>query len=252
MEREILFARTLEEVKKLGREQGGCISQEQLKEAFSELGLEDGQLALVSDYLEKHKIGVGKPPVPEDSLTGEERNYLEAYLEELKGIGEMSRGEREAVTVSAMAGDKQAQARLTELFLPEVAEIAKLYTGQGVSLEDLIGEGNVAVALGVTMLGCLEHPGEAEGMLGRMVMDAMEEQISDSQAHSDTGQKIADQVNRVAEQARELAEALNRKVTIGELAQETELTEEEIREAVRMSGNKIEDIAAGVENETNG
>lgn len=252
MEREILFAKTLEEVKRLGREQGGRISREQLEEAFSELGLGEEQLALVSDYLEKHKIGIGKAPVLEDSLTGEEKNYLEIYLEGLKGIGEASQGEREAVTISAMAGDKQAQARLTELFLPEVAEIAKLYTGQGVSLEDLIGEGNVAAALGVTMLGCLEHPGEAEGMLCRMVMDAMEEHIGENLAHADAGRKMADQVNRVAGQARELAEVLNRKVTVGELAQETELTEEEIREAVRISGNRIEDIAAGAENETNG
>lgn len=244
MEKEILFAKALEEIKKLGREQGNCVSQEQLREAFSELGLEEGQLALVSDYLEKQKIGVGKPPAPEDYLTGEETNYLEAYLEELKGIRNASQGEREAVTISAMAGDKQAQARLVEICLPEVVEIAKLYSGQGVCLEDLIGEGNVALAAGVTMLGCLEHPREAEGMLGRMIMDAMEEHISDSLAESGANQKIADKVNRVAEQARELAGLLKRKVSVEELAQETELAEEEIREAVRMSGNRIEDISA--------
>lgn len=108
----------------------------------------------------------------------------------------------------------------------------------------MIGEGNVAVAMGATMLGCLEHHREAEGMLGRMIMDAMERHISESLAESEANQRIVDKVNQVADQARELAELLKRKVTIGELAQETALSEEEIREAVRMSGNQMEDIEA--------
>ena len=210
----------------------------QLEEAFAELGLETDQLALVEDYLEKHKIGIGEPVKPEDYLTGEEIRYLDNYLEEIKGLEEVTEGEREAITLSA-------QARLAEIYLPEVVQIAKLYGGQGVYLEDLIGEGNVAVAAGVTMLGCLEHPEEARGMLGKMIMDAMEEHISDSLAEAGSNQKIADKVNQVAEQAKELAQLLQRKVTARELAQETELTEEHILEAIRMSGNRIEDIAGG-------
>ncbi|MDE7015036.1 MAG: hypothetical protein K2P19_10275 [Kineothrix sp.] len=227
MDREIIFARTLEEVKKKAKEQGNCISQEQLEEAFAKLELGKDQLALVADYLEKHKIGIDEPVNAQDYLTGEEIHYLDTYLEELKalmeqnGLMEMTEGEREAITISAMAGDKQAQARLTEIYLPEVVEIAKLYGGQGVYLEDLIGEGNVAVAAGVTMLGCLEHPEEARGMLGKMIMDAMEEHISDSLEEAGSNKKIADKVNRVAEQAKELAQLLQRKVTVEELALET-------------------------------
>ena len=144
MNREVIFARTLEDVKKKAKEQGNCISRKQLEEAFAELGLETDQLALVEDYLEKHKIGIGEPVKPEDYLTGEEIRYLDNYLEEIKGLEEVTEGEREAITLSAMAGDKQAQARLAEIYLPEVVQIAKLYGGQGVYLEDLIGEGNCA------------------------------------------------------------------------------------------------------------
>ena len=53
---EIAFAQILEEVKKLAKEQGNCISEEQVKEAFKEISLEENQLALVFDYLKKHKI----------------------------------------------------------------------------------------------------------------------------------------------------------------------------------------------------
>lgn len=123
-----------------------------------------------------------------------------------------------------------------------MAEIAKLYAGQGVYLEDLVGEGNMAVAVGVTMLGALEHPSEAEGMLGKMIMDAMEEYIAENAEESDKSKKIADKVNRVADAARELSEELRRKVTVEELMEESGLSRRAIEDAVRMSGGKIEDL----------
>ena len=252
MNRELLFVKALEEVKKLARRQsssygsgnryGSYISREQLEEAFSELGLDEEQLALVADYLEKHKIGIDEPPEPGDVFTGEEMNYLETYLEELKEIREASQGEREAVTISAMAGEKQAQARLVEIWLPEVVEIAKLYGGQGVGLEDLIGEGNVAVATGVTMLGCLEYPQEAEGMLGKMIMDAMEDYIAENAEEARKDRKIADKVNKVADAANALYEELRRKVTVEELMAESGFSRKTIEDAVRMSGDKIEAV----------
>ena len=56
MDKEVLFAQTLEKVKKLAAEQGNCISEEHVKEEFAPLHLQDGQLQLVFDYLEKNKI----------------------------------------------------------------------------------------------------------------------------------------------------------------------------------------------------
>ncbi len=242
MNREVVFAKTLEEVKQLAKEQGNCISKEQIAEAFAGMELAEEQLALVEDYLVKHKIGIGEPVNPDDYLTEEESNYLDTYLEELNRMEPVSSGEKEAISFSAMAGDAQAQVRLAEIYLPQVVEIAKLYTGQGVYLEDLIGEGNVAVAMGVTMLGCLEHASEVEGMLGKMIMDAMEDYIAGNMVESQKDKKVVEKVNEVADRAKELAEDLQRKVTVEELAEETRLSEDEILEAIRMSGNNIEYI----------
>ena len=92
-----------------------------------------------------------------------------------------------------MAGETDAKKRLIEIYLPQVIEISKLYTGQGVYIEDLVGEGNLALAQGVTMLGCLEHAKEAEGMLMKMVMDAMEELIQEDLTEKDIVKKAIDQ-----------------------------------------------------------
>ena len=243
MDREILFAKTLEQVKKTAAEQGYCVSKEQVEEAFAPLALSGEQMEMVYDYLHQHKIGIGEPVDLEEYLADEEKDYLDAYLEELRTIPKLSDGELEAVTISAMAGDTDAQNRLTESYLPNVVEIAKLYAGQGVYLEDLVGEGNVAVAVGVTMLGALEHASEAQGMLGKMIMDAMEDYIAQNAEEVKKDKRIADKVNKVADAARELSDELHRKVTIEEVMTESGLSRKAIEDAVRMSGGKIEDIA---------
>ena len=83
MNKEILFAQTLEQVRKTAREQGNCISEEQVKDAFAELDLSGEQLQMVFDYLLKHKIGIGQPMDPDEFLTDEEKDYLQEYLDEV-------------------------------------------------------------------------------------------------------------------------------------------------------------------------
>lgn len=246
--RELEFARILERVRRMAREQGNCIGEEQVREEFAGLALGDAQLDMVFDYLRKHKIGVGEQADPDACLTEEERNYLQDYLDELEALPVYSQGELEAYAMSALAGDKLGQERLTEGCLRNVAEIAKLYAGQGVLLEDLIGEGNVALASGVEMLGsmrasgALEDPSHVQGTLARLVMDAMERHIEECAANARTDRRAAEKVNQVADKARELARQLRRKVTPEELAQETGMSPKAIEDAMRMSGFKIEDI----------
>ena len=239
---EILFAKTLEKVRKLAKEQGNCIRKEQVEEAFQELALSAEQLELVYEYLEKHKIGIGEPVDLEETLSEEEIDYLEEYKKELSTLEVLSDGQKEAITISAMAGEREAQQKLISVYLPQVGEISKLYAGQGAYLEDLIGEGNVALTVGVTMLGCLENAKEAEGMLIKMVMDAMEAYIAENASNEKVDQKVVDKVNKVTDAARELAEDFRRKVTVEELAAETKLSQTVIREAMKLTGNQIEYI----------
>lgn len=242
MNKEVLFAKTLEEVKCLAKNQGNCIGEDQVIKAFEPLDMNGEQLQMVYDYLLQHKIGIGAPLTYEDYLTDKERDYLQEYLNEIEAIPLCSEGEKTAITISAMAGDKQAQKRLIELYLKDVPEIAALYAGQGVFLEDLIGEGNMALTVGVTMLDCLEKPQEVQGMLGKLLMDAMEEYIKENADNKKADQRLVKRINEVAQKASKLAEEMGRKVTVEELSKESGLSEKTIRDALRMSGYKIEDI----------
>lgn len=253
MDREVQFARTLSDLVRQARTAGGVISEEEVKSAFKDIDLAEEQLDLVFDYLRKHNIGIGEPAKEEDYLDKEELDYLQMYLDELKALPEYSDGEKEAITISAMAGEADAQSRLIEIFLPDVVEIAKLYAGQGAFIEDLIGEGNVALSMGVTMLGALEHAKEAQGALASMIMNAMEDYIAECSDESKKEEKVAGRVNEVAEKADELSEEFRRKVTVEELMQETGMSGKMIRDAIRLSGFKIDSIEpeAGTEDSGN-
>lgn len=242
MTEEMIFAQTLEALCATAKEQGNVVSESQVKEAFSEAGiaLEEAQLELVYSYLKTKKIGIGEPMDPFDYLTAEETDYLESYLKELETLEEASEGVREAVTLSAMAGDPDAKQRLIEIFLPQVVEISKLYAGQGAFLEDLIGEGNVALAMAVEMIDSVGQVEQAQGMIASMIMEAMENYIAGNTDEKKTAEAMAHKANDVLDKAKEMAEELGRKVTVQELSEETGMPAEQIREAIRITADHIE------------
>lgn len=131
MGREKEFTAILEQIKKKARAGQNFITSTEIEEAFSALSLSTEQMDMVYAYLRENKIGIDEPADMDAGLEEEERNYLDSYLEALTAIPGATEGEREAITLSAMAGDPDAVERLTELMLPEVPQIAKLYTGQG-------------------------------------------------------------------------------------------------------------------------
>lgn len=234
----LLLQKTLKEA----RENGGRISRDEISEIFSGLSLDRSQLEQVEGYLKAHKIVVGTQAGDVDALPEVERDFLTSYMEMLDNIPELSDSVLEALKISAMAGEHSAQKELSEQMLRDVVDIARLYAGQGVSIEELIGAGNEALVTGVRLLGHLDSPQDVGGEIGRRIMDSMEDLIAAMLDDNAMDRKMEDMVNLVADKAHELAEELGRKVTPMELAGEGDVTAEQIMEAVRLTGGKIEDL----------
>ncbi len=239
MNKELEFAKALEGIKELAKNQQNVISKEQVKEAFDAIGIEEEQLEPVYQYLKAKNIGIGESVEIEERLSSEEKDYLAEYEKELSLLPKLTEGQKRAYTMAAMAGDSEGKEQLLTHYLTQVVDLAKLYIGQGVFLEDLVGEGNLALATGIEMLGCLEEPEEAESMLGKMMMDAMEDYINENTRVKKADFELETKVNEIQDLAKELAESLEKKITVEELAKETGKSEEEILEAIRFSGNKI-------------
>lgn len=242
MNQELEFRKQLDMLVKIARRQGMYLAEEQIGEIFPKLSKQEDKINLIMEYLRGQKIAIGEEAAMEVTLSDEDRSFLELYLEEIQVKAKVSQEEKREIILSAMAEDEEAVARLLEIYLPDVAGIAKLYTGQGVYLEDLIGEGNVALISAVGMISCIEEVDEADGFIGKFIMDAMEQYISGEADAREQDEWMLEKVNAVAKAAKELSEDLRRKVSIEELAKETDFTAEEIEEAMRASGYQIEDI----------
>jgi RNA polymerase primary sigma factor len=72
-------------------------------------------------------------------------NNLATYLRDINRIPMLTREEEEKTARAASAGDKSARDRLVNANLRFVVNVAKKYQGLGLSLEDLISEGNAGL-----------------------------------------------------------------------------------------------------------
>lgn len=266
MREEQRFLQELQKLVRLGRTQGGVIEEGQLEEFFVSLSLKEEQKAQVRAYLGQTGIRVTQDlyeagtsgdeagasgeqkemPLDDEALTPEGARYLREYEEMIRAMEIPPVNVLDAVKLSAMAGERQAQLRLIEYSLPKVLDIARLYLNQGVNTEELISAGNEALTIAVSLLAPLEGPEDVDEFLASRIMGAMEDLVADNLDRRSADLDIEDLVNRVAEKAAQLSEMLGgRKVTAEELAREGEVTAEEIEEAVRLTGGRIADLEGG-------
>jgi RNA polymerase primary sigma factor len=79
------------------------------------------------------------------SITVRESPGLEKYLREIDKVSLLSPEEEVQLAQQIKDGDKDALDRLTKANLRFVVSVAKQYQGQGLSLQDLINEGNMGL-----------------------------------------------------------------------------------------------------------
>lgn len=79
------------------------------------------------------------------SMIHDEESTLSIYLKEISKIPLLTREQEDATSRKALAGDKDAQARLMESNLRFVVSVAKQYQNQGLPLEDIVSEGNIGL-----------------------------------------------------------------------------------------------------------
>lgn len=241
-QKQVLFLERMKEVTQSASENGNTITEEDLRKAFEDLELEEKQMLQVREFLKENGIGIGEALPLEEVISEEEMNHLEEYEALIDSIELPSENVLDAIKLSAMAGEKEAQKSLVEYSLRKVVDIARLYAGQGVFMEDLIGAGNEMLLRAVTQLAPLEKPDEVDGYLGRRIMDAMEDLVAMNLDERAAEKAVEERVNLVADRAKELSQELGRKVSVAELAKEYDMDPEDIQEAVRLSGNAIGDI----------
>ena len=78
-------------------------------------------------------------------LSEEEASFLAMYEEDLEAIPSLSARDREKYLEKAKKGNDDARGLLIQDFMHTALDVTHMYAGQGILLQDLIGEGNLAL-----------------------------------------------------------------------------------------------------------
>ena len=184
------------------------------------------------------------------SITNRESASLEKYLQEI-GKEEMISAEQEAELAQRIRkGDQEALERLTRANLRSVVSVAKQYQNQGLSLPDLINEGNLG------LLKAAERFDETRGFkfisyavwwIRQSILQAISEQ-------SRLVRLPLNQVGSLNKISREISkfEQLNeRRPSLEEIAEHIDLPEEKIDAAMSITGHHVSVDAPFAEGDDN-
>lgn len=239
------FLKKLNDLVTVVRNEGNQITVSEVKTYFSSMDLNEEQIELVFDYLLTQKVVVKgyikiDMPTLEDTtleLTEDEEAYLKEYQEDLKAFKPVTEQEREVLFQKLLEGDSNAKNRIVEMYLQKVIEIAKEMYHPDIFLGDLIQEGNVGLILGVELVTSIET---AHHTITEQIRQSMQMLIEEHAEISSRDKKMVEKVAMLDESIKTLTEELGRKVTIDELAVYMGLTEEEIDDILKLTGEDSE------------
>lgn len=227
MSGKLQFREKLNGILELGKEKHRVLAMEDVEKYFEEDALSEEQMELVYDYLLSQKIavtgyvkkgGTVLEEKEEKHFSNEEEAYLETYLEEM----------------SVLRPQNEIEEKLKQYF-PKVVEIAKELHNPELFIGDLIQEGNIGLMLAVEN----ERAGEQEILEGiRQMMQLLVEEQEEVK-HQDN--KMVEKVKFLDESLKNLTEDLGGKPTLEELADYMEMTEDEVNDIIRLTGEEDDD-----------
>ncbi len=184
------------------------------------------------------------------SITNRESAALEKYLQEISKETMISAEEEVELAQRIKKGDQKALERLTRANLRFVVSVAKQYQNQGLSLPDLINEGNLG------LLKAAERFDETRGFkfisyavwwIRQSILQAISEQsrivrLPLNQVGS---------VNKINREINRFEQINERRPSVDEIAEKIDLPQEKIDEAMNINGHHISVDAPFVEGEDN-
>lgn len=184
------------------------------------------------------------------SITNRESAALEKYLQEISKETMISAEEEVELAQRIKKGDQKALERLTKANLRFVVSVAKQYQNQGLSLPDLINEGNLG------LLKAAERFDETRGFkfisyavwwIRQSILQAISEQsrivrLPLNQVGS---------VNKINREINRFEQLNERRPSVDEIAEKVDLPQDKIDEAMNINGHQISVDAPFVEGEDN-
>jgi RNA polymerase primary sigma factor len=159
---------------------------------------------------------------------------LRLYLRDIGRVPLLSAAEEVALAKRIEAGDMVAKERMVEANLRLVVSIAKGYLGRGLSFLDLIQEGSLGLIRAVEKFD-YRRGFKFSTYATWWIRQAVTRAIADKARTIRIPVHMVEKLNRLVHLERQLVQRLGREPLAEELAEELEMTPDEVREIRRMS-----------------
>ena len=159
-------------------------------------------------------------------------NFYEMYLEEMGGITPLTEQEKKVLLNETARGDAGARSRLVEGSLRHVLDLVSGYEGRELPMSDIVQEANTAL-----MLAAIEYDGSEawDGLVERRVREAVELALEEQKAEAEMEETMAARVNVLQTVSQMMAKELGREATLQELAAKMKMTEDEIKDIMKLA-----------------
>ena len=161
-----------------------------------------------------------------------EHDFFDMYLEEMRGITPLDRDEMVSVLEGTARGDAAARSRLGEGCLGQVLEIVREYGDSELPISDLVQEANTAL-----MLAAIEYDGSElwNELMTRRVKESVELALEEQRTENQIEETMAARVNVLQTVSQVLAKELGREATLEELSAKMKMTEDEVRDIMKLA-----------------
>ncbi|EPY03659.1 RNA polymerase sigma factor rpoD [Paenibacillus sp. E194] len=160
------------------------------------------------------------------------------YLKGIGRVGLLSTEEEVDLAKRIAEGDEEAKKMLTEANLRLVVSIARRYAGRGMSLLDLIQEGNMGLIKAVDKFDYTKGF-KFSTYATWWIRQAITRAIADQARTIRIPVHMIETINKLVRVSRQLVQELGREPEVEEIAKEMELSVEKVREIMKISQDPI-------------
>ena len=165
-----------------------------------------------------------------------EVNFYEMYLEEMALIPVLEAEEEEKVLALAATGDKEAKKRLVEGSLAKVAQMVKEYEGRELPMSDVVQEANVALTAAAA---AYDGSQQWQEFLAQEIRQAVEAALEEQKTEAEIEENMTARVNVLQTVSQVMAKELGREATVAELAEKMKMTEDEVKDIMKLALDAI-------------
>ena len=254
------FDEKLKDLLMIGKRKKNVIEYQEINDCFADMSLEEDQFESILGTLEQNGIDVLRITEEDEAdeeiiLTEEDEVDVEKidlsvpdgvsiedpvrmYLKEIGKVPLLSAEEEIELAKRMELGDVEAKKRLAEANLRLVVSIAKRYVGRGMLFLDLIQEGNLGLIKAVEKFDYRKGY-KFSTYATWWIRQAITRAIADQARTIRIPVHMVETINKLIRVSRQLLQELGREPLPEEIAAQMNMTEERVREILKISQEPV-------------